>query len=371
MVGELVVAQLMVSEEVNTTQITNHNLCRKVAHQNKIIRELQQLSMSIRMVPIGGVFQKMARLVRDLSRKSAKEINFVTTGDETELDRTVVDKIADPLVHMIRNAIDHGIEPVEKRKEAGKNPKGQIELRAFHESGNIVIEIEDDGKGLIKENILKKAIDNGIVTPEQELNDDEIFKLIFHAGFSTAEKVTSVSGRGVGMDVVKKNVEALHGRIDIHSTPGKGTIFTIRMPLTLAIIDGQIIRVGNNRFIIPINSIERSLRPSADTLSSVHNRGEMAMVQGQLMPIIRLYRLFGVVPSTDDPTESLLVIVEDDGQKCCLLVDELLGQQQVVIKSLGEGLGKVTGISGGAIMGDGRVSLIIDVAGIIELAQEI
>jgi two-component system chemotaxis sensor kinase CheA len=371
MVGELVVAQLMVSEEVNTKQMTNHNLCRKVAHQNKIIRELQQLSMSIRMVPIGGVFQKMARLVRDLSRKSGKEINFITRGDETELDRTVVDKIADPLVHMIRNAIDHGIEPVEERKEAGKNPKGQIELRAFHEAGNIVIEIEDDGKGLSKENILKKAIDNGIVTPEQELNDDEILKLIFHAGLSTAQKVTSVSGRGVGMDVVKKNVEALHGRIDINSTPGKGTIFTIRMPLTLAIIDGQIIRVGNNRFIIPINSIAQSLRPNADTLSSVHNRGEMAMVQGKLMPIIRLYRLFGVVPSTEDPTESLLVIVEDNGQKCCLLVDELLGQQQVVIKSLGEGLGKVTGISGGAIMGDGRVSLILDIAGIIELAQQI
>lgn len=370
MVGELVVAQLMVSEEVNTTQSSEHNLCRKVAQQNKIIRELQQLSMSIRMVPIGGVFQKMARLVRDLSRKSGKEINFTTSGDETELDRTVVDKIADPLVHMIRNAIDHGIEPPEKRTKAGKSPKGLIELRAFHEAGNIVIEIEDDGKGLDKERILKKAIDNGIVTAEQELSEEEIFKLAFHAGLSTAQKVTSVSGRGVGMDIVKKSVESLHGRIDLCSTTGKGSIFTIRMPLTLAIIDGQIIRVGSNRYIIPINSIDRCLKPTAEQLSSVQGRGEMAMVQGKLMPLTRLYRLFGVTPSTEDPTESSLVVVEDDSKKCCLLVDELLGQQQVVIKSLGKGLGKAKGVSGGAIMGDGRVNLILDIPGLMELAHK-
>ncbi|MBC8468802.1 MAG: chemotaxis protein CheA [Planctomycetes bacterium] len=371
MVGELVVAQLMVSEEVNTTRASEHNLCRKIAHQSKIIRDLQQLSMSIRMVPIGGVFQKMARLVRDLSRKSGKEISFTTTGDETELDRTVVDKISDPLVHMLRNAIDHGVEPPEERTKIGKNPKGRIELQAYHEAGNIVIEIEDDGKGLNKERILKKAIDKGIVSAEQELSKEEVYKLIFHPGLSTAQKVTSVSGRGVGMDVVKKSVESLHGRIDISSTPGKGSIFTIRMPLTLAIIDGQIIRAGNNRYIIPINSIDRSLKPTSEQLSSVHGRGEMAIVQGNLTPIIRLYRLFGIVPDTEDPTESLLVVVEDEDKKCCLLVDELLGQQQVVIKSLGDGLGKVKGVSGGAIMGDGRVSLILDIPNLIELANKI
>ena len=371
MVGELVVAQLMVSEEVNTTRASEHNLCRKIAHQSKIIRELQQLSMLIRMVPIGGVFQKMARLVRDLSRKSGKEISFTTTGDETELDRTVVDKISDPLVHMLRNAIDHGIEPPEERTKIGKNSKGRIELQAYHEAGNIVIEITDDGKGLNKERILKKAIDKGIISTEQELSKEEIYKLIFHPGLSTAQKVTSVSGRGVGMDVVKKSVESLHGRIDISSTPGKGCVFTIRMPLTLAIIDGQIISVGNNRYIIPINSIDRSLKPTNEQLSSVQGRGEMAMVQGNLMPIIRLYRLFGVVPDTEDPTESLLVVVEDEGNKCCLLVDELLGQQQVVIKSLGDGLGKVKGVSGGAIMGDGKVSLILDIPNLIELANKV
>ncbi len=371
MVGELVVAQLMVSEEINTTRASEHNICRKIAHQSKIIRDLQQLSMLIRMVPIGGVFQKMARLVRDLSRKSGKEINFTTTGDETELDRTVVDKISDPLVHMLRNAIDHGIEPPEERTKIGKNSKGLIELQAYHEAGNIVIEITDDGKGLNKERILKKAVDKGIVSTEQELSKEEIYKLIFHPGLSTAQKVTSVSGRGVGMDVVKKSVESLHGRIDISSTPGKGCVFTIRMPLTLAIIDGQIISVGNNRYIIPINSIDRSLKPTNEQLSSVQGRGEMAMVQGNLMPIIRLYRLFGVVPDTEDPTESLLVVVEDEGNKCCLLVDELLGQQQVVIKNLGDGLGKVKGVSGGAIMGDGKVSLILDIPNLIELAHKI
>ncbi len=313
----------------------------------------------------------MARLVRDLSRKSGKEICFITTGDETELDRTVVDKISDPLVHMLRNAIDHGIEPPEERKKIGKNSKGRIELQAYHEAGNIVIEITDNGKGLNKERILKKAIDNGIVSAEQELSKEEIYKLIFHPGLSTAQKVTSVSGRGVGMDVVKKSVESLHGRIDINSTPGKGCIFTIRMPLTLAIIDGQIIRVGNNRYIIPINAIDRSLKPTSEQLSSVQGRGEMAMVQGNLMPIIRLYRLFDIVPDTEDPTESLLVVAEDENTKCCLLVDELLGQQQVVIKSLGDGLGKVKGVSGGAIMGDGKVSLILDIPNLIELANKI
>jgi two-component system chemotaxis sensor kinase CheA len=323
------------------------------------------------MVPIDGVFQKMARLVRDLSRKSGKEINFTTTGDETELDRTVVDKIADPLVHMIRNAIDHGIESPEERIKIGKNSKGKIELRAYHEAGNIVIEIADDGKGLNKKRIMKKALDCGIVTSDQELSKEEIYKLIFHPGLSTAQKVTSVSGRGVGMDVVKKSVESLHGRIDINSKPGKGSIFTIRMPLTLAIIDGQIIRAGNNHYIIPINSIDRSLKPTSEQLSSVQGRGELAIVQGNLMPIIRLYKLFDVVPDTEEPSESLLVVVEDEDNKCCLLVDELLGQQQVVIKSLGDGLGKVKGISGGAIMGDGRVSLILDIPNLIELAHKI
>ena len=369
MAGELVIAQLMVAEETDTKLTSQHELNRKVAHQGKIIRELQELSMSMRMVPIAGVFQKMARLVRDLSHKAGKEINFITAGEETELDRSIVDKIADPLVHMVRNSVDHGIESPPDRAKTGKGKTGQIELRAFHQAGNIVIEIKDDGKGLDKKRILEKAIENGVVQAGQELSDEEIFKLIFHAGLSTARKVTSVSGRGVGMDVVKKNIEALRGKVDIHSIRGKGTTFTIRMPLTLAIIDGQIVRIGRERYIVPINTIVRTFKPQVNQLSSVQNRGEIVNVRGQLLPMVRLYELFGVVPSSENPADSLLIIVEEDGKRSCLLVDELLAQQQVVIKNLGEGIGKVKGASGGAIMGDGRISLILDVPGLIELAQ--
>jgi len=369
MTGELVIAQLMVGEEINTSQATDHELMRKVAHQGKIVRELQELSMSMRMVPVQGVFQKMSRLARDLSRKANKPVDFVTIGEETELDRTVVDKIADPLIHMVRNSVDHGIEPSEDRVKAGKSATGRVELRAFHQAGNIVIEIQDDGKGLDKDRILAKAVANGVVEAGQDLPDEEVFKLVFHPGLSTAEKITSVSGRGVGMDVVKKNIEALRGKIEISSTPGVGTTFTIRLPLTLAVIDGQVVCIGKHRYIIPINSIVRSLRPTRQQLSSVQNRGEMILERGELMPLVRLHALFGVVPTTEDPTEALVVVVEEDGKRCCLLVDDLLAQQQVVIKSLGEALGLVQGVSGGAIMGDGKVSLILDIPGLVKLAQ--
>ncbi len=370
MTGELVIAQLMVAEEISSGQLSQAELARKVVHQGKIVRELQELSMAMRMVPVRGVFQKMTRLARDVSHKAGKQVDFVTVGEETELDRTVVDKISDPLVHMVRNAIDHGVEAGEDRVKAGKKPVGRVELRAYHQAGSIVIEMEDDGKGLDRDRILKKAVEQGLVQPGQELADEEVFKLIFHAGLSTAEKVTSVSGRGVGMDVVKKNIEALRGRIDISSTRGKGTTFTIRLPLTLAVIDGQVVRIGDNRYIIPITSIVRSLRPAGGQVSTVCGRGEVVLERGELMPLIRLYRLFDVTPSTEDPTAALVVVVESDGRKCCLLVDDLLGQQQVVIKSLGETLGRMKGVSGGAIMGNGRVTLILDVPGLVELAQK-
>ena len=369
MVGELVIAQLMVAEETKNNLSSVPEMGRKIAHQGKIVRELQELSMSMRMIPISGVFQKMSRLARDLSRQAGKDIKFVTTGEETELDRSIVDKISDPLVHMVRNCVDHAIEPAEERISAGKNQQGTIELRAFHQAGNIVIEITDDGKGLDKERILQKAIENGIIEKGQELTDEEIYKLIFYAGLSTAQKITNISGRGVGMDVVRKNIETLRGKIEINSTKGKGTTFTIRMPLTLAIIDGQIVTVGSHRYIIPINSIVQSLRPKQNQLSSVQSKGELLMERGQLIPIVRMHKIFNVQPTTEDPTQSLLVIVEEDSKQCCLLVDELLGQQQIVIKSLGEELGKIKGISGGAIMGDGKISLILDIPGLIELSQ--
>ena len=368
--GELVIAQLMVVEEVHAGESFEHELARKVTHQGKIVRELQELSMAMRMVPVQGVFQKMTRLARDLSHKAAKPVDFVTTGEETELDRTVVDRISDPLIHMVRNAIDHGIESPDDRVKAGKSPAGRVELRAFHQAGNIIIEMQDDGKGLDKDRILKKAVEQGLVEAGQEIPDEEIFKLIFHPGLSTAEKVTAVSGRGVGMDVVKKNIESLRGRIDISSTRGKGTTFTIRLPLTLAVIDGQVVRTGDARYIIPINSIVRSLRPTRQQISTVQGRGEMVMERGQLMPLVRLYELFGVRPSTEDPTQALIVVVEGDGRNCCLLVDDLLAQQQVVIKSLGDAMGRIRGVSGGAIMGDGLVTLILDIPGLVQLAQE-
>lgn len=368
-VGELVIANLMVAEEVKDRLATEHVLGAKVSHLSKIVRELQELSMSMRMVPVQGVFHRMTRLVRDLGRKSGKDIQFSTRGEDTELDRTVVDKIADPLVHMIRNSVDHGIEPADDRQKAGKALAGGIQLRAFHKAGHVVIEIEDDGKGLDRDRILQKAIDNGVVSPEQDLSDEEIYRLVFHAGLSTAKQVTDISGRGVGMDVVKKNIEELQGRVDICSRPGEGTVFTICLPLTLAIIDGQIVKVGSERYIIPINSIVNSFRPQPEQVSSVNGTGEVIHMRGELMPLVRLHKIFGVTPTAQCPEDALLMIVEADASRCCLLVDELLGQQQVVIKNLGVGLGTVPGVSGGAIMGDGLVSLILDVPGLVDLAQ--
>lgn len=368
MVGELVIAQSMVSQEANIALKADHDLCRNIGHQGKIVRELQELSMMMRMVPIQGVFQKMARLVRDLCQKSGKKVIFSTEGEETELDRIVVDQISDPLVHMIRNSIDHGIESEEDRVKAGKGPKGHVQLRAFHQAGNIVIEIVDDGKGLNKEKILKKAIDNGIVQSGQDISDQDIYKLIFHAGLSTAEKVTEVSGRGVGMDVVRKNIESLRGKVDIDSEEGRGSVFTIRLPLTMAIIEGQVVRIGDDRYVIPIISIVKSFRPTAEQIKTIGGKVEMASIHGDLLPMVRLYKLLNVEPSGEDPTEASLVVVEEDGVRGCLMVDELLGQQQVVIKSLGEGVGMVKGISGAAIMGDGRVRLIFDIPGLLKLA---
>ena len=369
LVGELVIANLMVAEEVRDKVSTEPALGGKVSHLSKIVRELQELSMSMRMVPIQGVFHRMARLVRDLGHKSGKDIRLTTEGEETELDRTVVDKISDPLVHMIRNSVDHGIERAEDRQKGGKDPGGHIQLRAFHRAGNVIIEVEDDGKGLDKERIVKKAIEQGIVQGGQDLSDEDAYRLIFHAGLSTAEKVTDVSGRGVGMDVVRKNIEALQGRVEIHSTPGRGTRFTIRLPLTLAVIDGQIVKVGPERYIIPITSIVNSFRPQSTQISSVQNAAEVVSIRGELLPLVRLHRLFNVRPRSDDPAQGLLMIVEADARRCCVLVDDLLGQQQVVLKSLGDGLGQVKGVSGGAIMGDGRVSMILDVPGLIELSR--
>lgn len=369
MTGELAVAQLMISEEVSKTCHSDSDLYRKVASQSKIVRDLQELSMSMRMIPMQGAFQKMARLVRDLSQKAAKPVSFITSGEETELDRTIVDKITDPLIHMVRNSIDHGIEPPEERVKKGKAPQGMLRLSAYHQAGSIIIEIEDDGRGLNTEKIRKKAVEKGLISEHQELSEEELYGLIFKPGFSTADKVTDISGRGVGMDVVKKNIDALNGKIEVKSTPDKGTLFSIRLPLTLAIIDGQIVTIGSQRYLIPINSVIQSLRPTPDQISTIRNRSKVVMIRGQLHPLLPLYKLFRISGAVEEPEQALLVVVGEGSRRCCLQVDDLLGQQQVVIKSL-RGLGKIKGVSGGAIMGDGQISLILDVPGLIELAQD-
>ncbi len=371
MVGELVIAQQMVIQDPTIEGITEQRCQRNLTHVGKIIRDLQEVSMSLRMVTLKGTFQKMARLVRDVASKAGKNIKLHIEGEDTELDRTVVDEIADPLVHMIRNACDHGIETGDKRRAAGKPEVGNLTLRAYHQGGSIVIEIEDDGQGLNREVILKKAVERGMYPADRDLSDisdTEAYNLIFLPGFSTAEKVTDISGRGVGMDVVRRNIEALRGKTEIRSTPGKGSTFVMRLPLTMAIIDGMIVRLGSQRYVIPTLSIEQSFQPTRDQINSVIGRGEVVSVRGSLLPIYRLSRIFNLNEGIDDPTESLLIVLESNDSRCCLLVDEIIGQQQVVIKTLGQGIGNARGVSGGAILGDGRVALILDVSGLIREA---
>lgn len=368
MVGELVIAQQMVVQDPAVRTLNEQRLHRNLTMVGKIIRDLQEVSMSLRMVPVKATFHKMARLVRDVSAKANKNITLHTEGEDVELDRNVVEEIADPLVHMIRNSCDHGVEGPEARRAAGKPEMGNVWLRAFHSGGSIVIEIEDDGKGLDRNKIIKKAIEKGIYTPDravEEIPDSEIFGLIFLPGFSTADKVTDISGRGVGMDVVRRNIEALRGKIDIRSTYGKGTIFSMRLPLTMAIIDGMVIRVGKQRYVIPTLSIERSFRPQPKDLHTVVGKGEMAMVRGDLLPI---YRLNQVLKHDLDSPCDLLIVVESQNGRACVAADEIIGQQQVVIKTLGQATQSIRGVSGGAILGDGRVALILDVGGILNEA---
>ena len=324
--------------------------------------------MSLRMVPLKGTFQKMARLVRDLARKAGKNVQFVTDGEETEIDRNMVEVLGDPLVHMIRNAVDHGVESPDDRVQAGKTPGGIVRLRAFHAAGNVVIELSDDGKGLDREKILAKAIERGLIEPGREVPDSEVFAMIFHPGFSTADKITDVSGRGVGMDVVKKGLEAIRGRIDISSKQGEGSTFALQLPLTMAITDAMLLSVGDQRYLLPTMSIEQSFRPTKGMVSTVTGQGEVVMLRGNLLPLFRLHKLFNVSCVSTDPYEALLMVVESDGRRCALMADELLGQQQVVIKTLGQSFGQIPGVAGAAILGDGHVGLILDAFGILQLA---
>lgn len=371
MVGELVIAQQMVTQDMATLGAAGQRVQKTLLQAQKIVRDLQELSMALRMVSLKSTFQRMTRLVRDVSNKAGKEIVCVTEGEDVELDRNVVEEITDPLVHMIRNACDHGLEQAPERVAAGKPPEGRVTLRAYHSGGSIVVEIGDDGRGLRREQILAKAKTNGLIpadADEASIPDSEVFSLIFLPGFSTAEKVTDISGRGVGMDVVRRNIEALRGKIEIRSIPGKGTTFLLRLPLTMAIIDGMIVRVGDQRYVLPTISIEQAFRPPDSDVSTVIGRGEMVNFRGRLLPIHRLGRVMGLADGDGSPTDGLLLVVESGTSRCALLVDEIIGRQQVVIKNIGSAGAGLRGVAGAAILGDGRVALILDVASI--LAQE-
>lgn len=361
MVGEMIIAQSLVAQDPEIKSLASSRVTRSLAQLGRTTKDLQRTAMSLRMVPIGGVFRKMIRLVRDLSQRSGKQIDLVLLGEETELDRNIVEEIHDPLLHMIRNSVDHGIEKAELREASGKSATGTITLAAFHKGGNVVIQIKDDGAGLNREKILNKAAALGLVGNETSaLSDKEIFNFIFAPGFSTAQEITDISGRGVGMDVVRKNIEQLRGKIEIQSTPGQGATFSIFLPLTLAIIDGLIIRVGQNRYILPALSVRESFRPAAEMLSTVHGKGELVDVRGRLIPLLRLNDFLDVKADQVDPTRAVVVVIESDGAERCVLVDEVLGKQEVVIKSLGDTFQTNPLLAGAAILGDGRIGLILD-----------
>ena len=366
MVGELVIAQSMVKHEPSLNNPGNARLQAHLTQLNRITDEVQKMSMTLRMIPIGTLFQRMKRLVRDLARKGGKQAELEVTGEDTELDKTVVDGLADPLMHMVRNALDHGVESIADRIALGKPAAAKIGLKAYHQGGHMVIEISDDGRGLNREKILAKARKNNMIGENTVLSDSEICHLIFEPGFSTAEIITDISGRGVGMDVVKKSILNMRGRVEIHSVPGIGTTFFIRLPLTLAIIDGLVVGVGLERYVVPIFAVTEMFRPTAEMLSSLEDKYEMVMVRGRLLPIVRLHRRFGVVPKSEDPCQALFIVVEQEGKRFCLMVDEFIGKQEVVIKNLGECFKSVSGVAGGAILGDGKVGLILEIAGLVE-----
>lgn len=366
MAGELVIAQSMVRHDPDLATLKSPRLQRNLAQLARITGELQKTSMSMRLVPIGQLFQRVARQVRDLSRKMGKPAELEISGEETEIDRTIVEELADPLMHMVRNSLDHGIEDPGERAAAGKNPVACIGLRACHQAGHIVIEISDDGRGLDAERILAKAMEKGLVGNPEHLSQEEVFHLIFEPGFSTAAQVTDVSGRGVGMDVVRRQIQKLRGHVEIQSRVGKGATFTLKVPLTLAIIDGLVVGVGSERYIVPLFAVREMFRPTADAIFTVQDRAEMVMMRGNLLAVLRLYRKFGVKPRSEDPCQGLLIVAEGEGQRFCLMVDELIGKQEAVIKSLGDTFKNIAGIAGGAILGDGRVALILDLAGLIK-----
>jgi two-component system chemotaxis sensor kinase CheA len=365
LVGEIVIAQsqaMKISTGFDDEQ--GERLQASLYEVERLSRELQDQVMAVRMMPIGPTFKQFARFVRDTTRELGKQVNFVITGEDTELDKTVIEQIGDPLKHLIRNSLDHGLETPADRRAAGKPEKGTLELRAGHHGGSVVIEVIDDGRGISRATVLSKAIAKGLVTEDQELPDNQILRLIFHPGFTTAEQVSSLSGRGVGMDVVKRNVESLRGSVDVESEEGNGSVLRIRLPLTLAIIEGMVVSVSGQPYILPVLSIVESIRPRAQDIRHVSGQGEVLFFRNEYLPLYRLYEWLEHEPVVSDPTQGIVLVVEDGAGRRALMADDLLGQQQVVIKNLEDNFTKLDGISGATILADGNVALILDIVGL-------
>ncbi len=371
LVGELVITQAMIEQRVGILDPMKHErLLNGVSQLTRNTRDLQEAVMSIRMMPMDFVFSRFPRMVRDLAAKLGKKVDFITNGAATELDKGLIERIVDPLTHLVRNSIDHGIEMPAVRRAAGKSDAGRLFLSAAHQGGNIIIEVSDDGGGLNREKILAKAEQNGLPLSEN-MSDADVWQLIFAPGFSTAEQVTDVSGRGVGMDVVKRNISAMGGVVDIRSAAGFGTTISISLPLTLAILDGMSIRVGEEVYILPLGFVVESLQPVPDDVKEISGKGRVIKVRGEYLPLVPLYQMFDITPRYTDPCQGIVVIIETEGRKACLFIDELVGQQQVVVKNLESNYRKVTGISGATILGDGGVALILDVTALIRSSRQL
>ncbi len=370
-VGELVITQSMLTQLGSRIEgSVAEQLRAGLAQLERNVRELQESVMRVRMLPISFVFSRFPRMVRDLSQRLGKNVDLKVIGDQTELDKTVLEKIGDPLVHLVRNSVDHGIEMPDVRTAAGKSATGTVHLEAYHKGGNITVEVGDDGGGLNKDRILSKARSRGLIGPNEALSDEAIYELIFLPGFSTAEQTTDISGRGVGMDVVRRNIKELGGTIEVRSELGKGSRFIITLPLTLAIVDGQSVSVGTESYIVPLITIIESLQLKPGMVNRVAGQGEVFWFRDRYLPIVRVHEVFGVKPRTTQLHEGLIMVVEGEGRRVGLFVDDLLGQQQVVIKSLETNFRRVDGVSGATILGDGSVALILDVAGLIRVAAQ-
>lgn len=371
-VGEIVITQSMLSQLATTFDGPNSERLRTGLDQlESNVRELQESVMRVRMLPVGSVFSRFPRMVRDISQRLGKQIRLKISGEQTELDKTVLERIGDPLVHLVRNSVDHGIESTQDRIEAGKPAEGTVHLDAYHKGGAINIVIRDDGKGLDRARILEKARSKGLIDQDATMSDEQIYELIFLPGFSTAAATTDLSGRGVGMDVVRRNIKELGGNVELRSELGKGTTVTITLPLTLAIVDGQKVQVGSETYIVPLVTIMESLQVRRGSVRVVPGQGELFSFRGDYLPVIRLHEVFGVEPRSTDIEQGLIMVVEGDGRRAGLLIDELLGQQQVVIKSMETNYTRIEGIGGATILGEGAVALILDVPGLLRMAQPV